>query len=135
MDRVGLSVSFVSYCCEVAVGFYPVSGDTLNRSKHARNVSDGRQSYIVLSGARSRSYSRIIAEISLDIGHDDMAVDAFSKHKPLPGDVARHGAMRAQNRQASGKSVATLWVSILVSGGIVVECIVGSANKTCAGQS
>jgi hypothetical protein len=49
------------------------------------------RSYVVFSGALSRSYSRIVAEVSLDVCYDDMAVDAISRHKPLPGDVARHG--------------------------------------------
>ena len=55
------------------------------------------RSYVVFSGALSRSYGRIVAEVSLDVGHDDMAVDTVSRHKPLPGDVARHGGgKRAQ---------------------------------------
>jgi hypothetical protein len=65
-------------------------------------------SYVILSGAFSRSYGRIVAEISLDVGHDDMTVDAISRHKPLPGYVARHSARRAQWRQVSGERVATL---------------------------
>ena len=61
------------------------------------------RSYVVLSGALSRSYGRIVTEISLDVGDDDVAVDAVSRHKPLPGDVAWHGGMRAQYRQRGGE--------------------------------
>jgi hypothetical protein len=66
------------------------------------------RSYVVLSGALSRSHGRIVAEISLDVGHDDMTVDAISRHKPLPGHVARHGARWSQWKQVSGECVATL---------------------------
>jgi hypothetical protein len=88
------------------------------------------RSYVVLSGALSRSYGRIVAEVSLDVGHDDMAVDAVSRHKPLPGDVARHGGRRAQWRQVGKWGVcaaATLWVSMLMFGGRIVGCIVCEA--------
>lgn len=60
------------------------------------------RSYVVLAGALSRSYGRIVAKISLDVGHDDMAVDAVSRHKPLPGDVARHVGRRARCEQQVG---------------------------------
>ena len=85
------------------------------------------RSYVVLAGALSRSYGRIVAEISLDVSHDDMAVDAVSRHKPLPGDVARHSGRRAQCKQVGGGGegvAATLWVSVLISSDIVVGCIV-----------
>ena len=97
-----------SYCCEVTVRFDPVSRDTLEHSKHCATSQMAGMSYVVLSGALSRSYGRIVAEISLDVGHDDMTVDAISRHKPLPGYVARHGARRAQCRQVSGEYITTL---------------------------
>jgi len=112
-----------SYCCEVAVRFDPVSENTLNDGKHGATFQMAGRSYLVLSGALSRSDGRIVAEISLDVGHNDMTVDAISRHEPLPGYVARHGARRAQWRQVCAECVATLWVSILTSGGIV-ECMV-----------
>jgi hypothetical protein len=62
----------------------------------AQHLQTADRSYIVLSGALSRSYGRIIAEISLNVGHDDMTVDAISRHEPLPGNVARHSARQTQ---------------------------------------
>jgi hypothetical protein len=83
------------YSCEVAIRLDPVSYDTLDMmvSMAQRLKAPGR-SYFVLSGALSGSHGRIVAEIPLDVGHDDMTVDAISGHKPLPSNVAGHSAGR-----------------------------------------
>jgi hypothetical protein len=98
----------LQYCCEVAVCFDPVSDDTLNDGKHCATSQTAGISYVVLSGALSGSYGRIVAEISLDVGHDDMTVDAISRHKPLPGDVAGHCARRTWWAKVSGEYAAAL---------------------------
>jgi len=53
--------------------------------------------YVVLSGSLAGTYGRIVAKVALDVGDNDMTVDAISRHEPLASDVAvRHGARRAQ---------------------------------------
>ncbi len=77
-----------------------------------------RRADLVLPGAFARSHGRIVAEISLDVGDDDMAVDAFAGYKPLPGELAvgRHVGRRARCGRVSSNSVAGL-EDVLISEG------------------
>jgi hypothetical protein len=53
--------------------------------------------YGVLSSSLAGTDGRIVAKVALDVGDNDVTVDAISRHKPLTSDVAiRHGARRAQ---------------------------------------
>jgi hypothetical protein len=101
-----------AYCCKVTVGLDPVTGDTLKHSKHSTVGAVTGKPYVVLSGSLAGTYGRIVSEIALDVGDNDVTVDAISRHKPLTSDVAiRHGARRAQ--RACGR-VVRLWVSVWV---------------------
>lgn len=57
--------------------------------------NDEGKPYGVLSSSLAGTYGRIVAEVALDVGDNDMTVDTISRHKPLTSDVAiRHGAVR-----------------------------------------
>lgn len=91
-----------AYSCEISVGFNPVAYDALRKSQHkAVEIQNARRradADIVLSSSLARSHGRIVAKVSLDVSHDDMAVDALSWHEPLPSELAvwRHGARSAR---------------------------------------
>jgi hypothetical protein len=86
-----------AYCCKVAVGLDPVTGDTLGHGKHSTAGAVTGKAYGVLSSSLAGTYGRIVSKVALDVGDNDVTVDAISRHKPLTSDVAiRHGARRAQ---------------------------------------
>jgi hypothetical protein len=101
-----------AYCCKVAVSLDPVAGDTLGHGKHSTVRAVTGKPYVVLSSSLAGTYGRIVSEVALDVGDNDVTVDAISRHKPLTSDVAiRHGARRAQR---ACEEVVGLWVSVCV---------------------
>lgn len=82
-----------------------------NVGKHGAVGTVTGRPYGVLSSSLAGTYGRIVAKVALDVGDNDMTVDAIARHKPLTSDVAiRHGAGRAQG--ACEGEVASLWVSV-----------------------
>ena len=93
----------LAYCCKVTVGLDPVTGDTLGHGKHGAVGTVTGRPYGVLSSSLAGTDGRIVAKVALDVGDNDMTVDAISRHKPLTSDVAiRHGARRAQRACVGG---------------------------------
>jgi hypothetical protein len=67
--------------------------------------------YGVLSSSLAGTDGRIVAKVALDVGDNDVTVDAISRHKPLTSDVAiRHGARRAQRACERSGGTMGKWV-------------------------
>lgn len=101
-----------AYRCEVAIGLDPVSLDALAKSKHSHvrhTTGCAGWADLVLACSESGSDGRIVPKVSLDVGGNDMTVDAVAWDEPLSRDFLRHGC----------RSVWELWGALLVPRGLV----------------